>query len=98
VPAWRWRSDARAAVASRSQDRQDNEDEKKTESAMVVAGKQSPQPVRSPYAPTDPGQVSAPSMRPASRLVSRASVLPMRAVHRYPHGDGHNAKWVLAFS
>lgn len=56
VSVWRWKSDAQAAVASRSQDRQDNESEKKIESAMVVAGKQSPQPVRSPYTPTDPGQ------------------------------------------
>jgi transposase InsO family protein len=56
VSVWRWKSDAQAAVASPSQDRQDDKGAKQSESAMVVAGKQSPQPVRSPYTPTDPAQ------------------------------------------
>ena len=56
VSVWRWRKSAKSAVASSSQDRQDDKGENKTEGAMVATGKDSPQPVRSPYAPTDPGQ------------------------------------------
>jgi putative transposase len=56
VSVWRWKSDAQSAVASPSQDHQADEHEKQIESAMVVAGKQPPQPVRSPYTPTDPAQ------------------------------------------